>query len=286
MLTPKTVQVSLPNPDGVGTHNVIYYAWGNPAGRTVVCVHGLTRNGRDFDVLANALAEKGYYVICPDVAGRGKSEHFPIASWYNNPVYAKDLLYLLTSIGRLNVDWIGTSMGGLIALLVANFAPGVIGKLILNDIGCVVSSDALKRIGTYVSASNKFESYALAEDALRARTASYAIPEQYWQEFASHSIDRKENGGAQLAYDPAISGAMPPENEIKDIEMWPLWEAVKAIPTLLIHGRHSDILSGATVKQMKATHPMFSYFEVTNAGHAPALMSDAEIDKILAFLGQ
>ena len=277
----KFMLISLPLPDG-SLCKLNVTIWGDEtAPRTLFCVHGLTRNGRDFDVLAKAAAEKGFRVICPDMPGRGKSDWLPNTSFYNNLINAQLCLALLLALGIKKVDWVGTSMGGLIALLIANQAPNLINKLVLNDVGCVIPAAALQRIGSYVGNSPVYANFSDAEKELKCRTLPFAIPPEYWADFAANSIEQTA-AGFRLAYDPAIAATF---GEIKqNIEMWPLWEAVKAIPTLLIRGAQSDLLTASTAATMQATHPHLSYYEVANAGHAPALMSDGEISKILDFV--
>lgn len=265
-------------------HTMHYVEWGNEnTPRTVLCVHGLTRNGRDFDVLAAALAEKGFRVICPDIVGRGVSPNFKNPASYNNLTYAADCLYLLQQRGIKQVEWIGTSMGGMIALLVANQAPGLMRSLVLNDVGCLIEASAIARIAEYVAKPNMFATKDEAIAALRARTLPFSIPEKYWDDFATHSI-KWCTEGFRLAYDPAIGQAMGAlTNGGQPVLLWPLWEAVKPIPTLLVRGEVSDLLSKEVAAQMIATHPKLELYEVANAGHAPALMSEAEIEKIIVF---
>ncbi|MDX2074554.1 MAG: alpha/beta hydrolase [Alphaproteobacteria bacterium] len=263
---------------------VSYETWGEEnAPRTLVCVHGLTRNAMDFEKLAQAASAQGYRVIAPDMPGRGKSPNLANPLLYNNAVNAQLCLQLLTRLGARQVDWVGTSMGGIIAMLVANQAPGVIQKLVLNDVGCVVPAASLKRIGEYVGKSLHFANFAEAEAELKKRTQSFSIPDADWPRFAHNSITETA-GGFKLAYDPAIAQGFAAIEPMADIQLWALWKAMKRIPTLLIRGERSDLLLEGTAVQMQATHPMLTRYNVANAGHAPALMTDAEISAVLEFL--
>lgn len=257
--------------------------WGTQNTRILFCVHGLTRNAMDFEKLAIAAAAQGFRVIAPDMPGRGKSPRLANPAFYNNVVNASLCIQLLAQLGVSQVDWVGTSMGGLIALLVANQVPGVMRKLVLNDVGCVISATSLKRIGEYVGVSPNYASFAEAEAALRIRTQPFAIPDADWLRFAHNSMEQTPDG-FRLAYDPAIAQGFAVAEPVVDLQLWPLWEAVKQIPTLLIRGKTSDLLTEETAKMMQATHPNLTRYNVPGAGHAPALMTEAEIAAVLGFL--
>jgi len=270
-------------PDATPT-SLSYNQWGDEnASRVLFCVHGLTRNSMDFEKLALAAAEKGFRVIAPDMPGRGKSPRLANPALYNNLVNANLCLQLLGLLKTSKVDWLGTSMGGMVAMLVANQFPGLIQKLVLNDVGCVVTAASLRRIGEYVGNSPSYASFFEAEAALKNRTQFFSVPNVEWPRFAENSIEQTADG-FRLAYDPAIAQAFALPEPIADIELWPLWEAVKKIPTLLVRGEHSDLLSEETAVQMQATHPRLARFNVAGAGHAPALMTEIEIGAVLGFL--
>lgn len=276
--------VSLTLPDGTPCE-LAYQEWGADNTTVLFCVHGLTRNAMDFEKLAIAASMRGFRVIAPDMPGRGKSPRLHDPLLYNNLVNASLCLQFLGKLGITNVTWLGTSMGGMIAMLIANQAPGVIQKLILNDVGCVVSAASLRRISEYVGISPSYASFVEAENTLKLRTESFAIPDVDWPRFAHNSIEHTPEG-FRLAYDPAIAQGMLMPEPIIDLQLWPLWKAVKRIPTLLIRGEKSDLLSQETAIQMHATHPHLTRYNVANAGHAPALMTEAEISTILNFLCQ
>lgn len=285
---PRTLFFDVPVAGAEGTHKVAVYEWGNKEGAagTVFCVHGLTRNGRDFDVLANALAEN-YRVLSVDIAGRGKSEWHNDPALYNYGSYVADIVYLVTHLQLSSVHWIGTSMGGILGMMLAASAPKLFRTLTLNDIGCMVPAAGLNRIIKYVALTN-FKTRALAENELRIRCAPYGIKsEEKWQHLFSHSIQETENGEFRLAYDAAIGKALTtsPETPLQDVNLWPLWESVKTIPTLLIRGAQSDLLTHQTAIEMEKTHPDFSLLEIDGVGHAPALMDEVQINAIKKWLG-
>ncbi len=251
----------------------------------IFCVHGLTRNGADFEKFAISAAEKGFTIISVDMPGRGKSPRLSNPVFYNNAVNAILCIQLLAKLAINNVFWLGTSMGGIVGMLIANQLPGIIRKMVLNDVGCIISHMALAKISSYVSQSPNFATFSEAENLLRQRTQGFAIPDNEWQNFAKNSIESSA-GGFRLAYDPAIAyGLTVPASESAplDLQLWPLWEAVKLIPTLLIRGEQSDLLSEETAQLMQATHNQLTRYNVANAGHAPALMTTEEITALLNF---
>ncbi len=287
MLTEPSIEfIDVPIVGKYGMHKLAVYEWGNKeyARQTVFCVHGLTRNGRDFDFLASALASD-YRVIAFDVAGRGKSEWLPDPADYNYATYVADTAYLINRLGLSNINYIGTSMGGIIGLMLANNFPGLIKSLTLNDIGCLVPAAGLKRITRYVG-TTEFESRAAAEAELRVRCAPYGIKdEDCWQDMFAHSIEEISGKGARLAYDPAIASNLSnPLVPITDVNLWVFWPKVAIIPTLLLRGKNSDILTHETAIQMQQTHPDFRLLEIDNVGHAPALMDNEQIGAIRSLL--
>lgn len=287
MLTqPRTSFIDVPIIGVDGMHKIAVYEWGDKttAKGTVLCVHGLTRNGRDFDFLASALAPD-YYVVSIDVAGRGKSSRLTDPANYNYGTYVTDTAYLITKLGLSNINYVGTSMGGIIGIMLANNFPGILKSLTLNDIGCMVPAAGLKRITQYVG-TTEFESRAKAEAELRVRCRQYGINDEAgWQDLFAHSIEEIPGGRAQLAYDQAIvNNLVNPLVPIADVNLWPLWEKVKPIPTLVIRGKISDILIEETAIKMKQTHPDLRLLEIDNVGHAPALMDNEQIEAIKSLL--
>lgn len=260
--------------------------WGTPGAMPVLCVHGLTRNGRDFDWLAQRLCGQ-YRVLCPDMPGRGKSEWLPDAAGYSYPTYVSHLAYFIKSFNISRLHWIGTSMGGILGMMLANAFPGLIQSLTLNDIGCTISAEGLRRIVSYAGSPSSYPTRALAEGALRERVLPFGIHgDAQWRQFFEHSIEALPDGRWRIACDPAIGASLPKIDDITDIDLWQLWPAVTKIPVLLLRGEQSDILTKETAQAMQARHPDLTYYEVANTGHAPALMDKDQIDLIQDWIGR
>ena len=283
-IEPKTLHFAVPIGDTGKTHNIALYDWGNSqAAETVFCVHGLTRNGRDFDILAKNLASD-YRVLCLDVAGRGKSDWHEDPELYNYPQYVADVAHLIGKLGLIKIHFIGTSMGGIIGMMLANAFPNLLKTLTLNDIGCLVEAAGLKRISAYIG-ETIFATRAEAEAELCKRCSTYGIADEaHWQNMFNHSIQETEDGKFRFAYDPDIAKSFGDSTKIKDVDLWALWEAVKQVPTLLIRGEKSDILSHETAIKMRDSHPNLTLLEIPNVGHAPALADAIQIATIRKLL--
>jgi pimeloyl-ACP methyl ester carboxylesterase len=297
-----------------GFHRIAYLDWGNPgASHIVVCVHGLARNSRDFDFLARALATT-CRVICPDVAGRGDSEWLADKGDYRFSTYLADAAALIARVtapappasfgafrrhrpavpGPASIDWIGTSMGGLIGMLLAAKPQSPIRRLVLNDVGPFISWGSLYRLKGYVGGAVTFASVAEAETYLRSVLSPFGpLSDEQWRHLAEHSVFPTEEGRFQLRYDPAIAGSMrggnaDPEfplglNFLSGIDLWRTWGEIRC-PTLVLRGGESDVLSRDTLVQMQAMRPGVEVLELPGIGHAPALMSDNQIEAVRAFL--
>lgn len=254
--------------------------WGSPTAPPVVCVHGLTRNGRDFDPLAIALAAD-FRVIAPDLPGRGRSEWLPRPQDYTVPNYVEALSHLLAAIDA-PVGWVGTSLGGICGLVLAACPGTPVARLALNDIGPSIPSAALARIGAYMaSAPQRFDDQAALEAHLRRIHAPFGhLTDAQWAHLAKHSARTLPDGGLALHYDPAIAAAMAAAEPV-DPNLWPLWDAI-AQPRLVIRGVDSDTLEPATFARMAADGAQTLL--VPDAGHAPALMDPASIAVVRAFL--
>ena len=265
-----------------GFHRVAYTEWGerdNP--EVLVCVHGLTRNGRDFDALATALTDR-YRVICPDIIGRGRSDWLADKAQYDYANYTSDMATLLAHLDVRRVDWLGTSMGGIIGLLLAATPNTPIRRLVLNDIGPHLPLAALERIGGYVGLDLAFDSFAEAATYLRTIQAGWgALSDAQWQQLAEHGTRRDADGRWRLRHDPGIAAAFASISA--DVELWPLWHAVKC-PVLLLRGQDSDVLLAGTVVRMQAAGPPLTVVEWPGVGHAPALMDPRQIDAVAAWL--
>jgi pimeloyl-ACP methyl ester carboxylesterase len=275
-----------------GFHRMAYTEWGAPDNpRVLVCVHGLTRCGRDFDHLAQALAND-YRVVCPDVVGRGQSDWLRDKSHYLLNQYAADMTALLARLDVERVDWFGTSMGGLIGMLLAAQPETPITRLILNDVGPVIGTGALDRIGEYLANPPDFGSIAEAEAYIRAVAAPFGPHDDtQWRHMTDHVVKLTSAGRVALRYDPGIAGPFvatmqalaagkPPGS---DIELWPLYEAVTC-PTLAVRGALSDLLSPATLAAMGERGPRARTVEIAGVGHAPTFMHDDQVAIVREFL--
>ncbi len=254
--------------------------WGPVSGRPVLCVHGLTRTGRDFDALAQALAARGRRVICPDVPGRGISDWLPQGALYAVPTYVAALLPLLAELG--DCDWVGTSMGGLIGMGLSA-VPGVgLRRMVLNDIGPFVPVAALERIRDYLATFPQFGSLAEVEAQLRRVHAPFGpLSDAQWAHLARHSARATAAGKFVLHYDPAI--AAPMAGPLADVDLWPLWERVAQRPVLVLRGENSDLLLAETASRMGQAAGV-TVETIVGCGHAPALMDPVQIGLILRFL--
>lgn len=288
MTTPKSCEFHTPNTEkntaGLpASHRISYVEWGDSNNDNVLfCVHGLTRNGRDFDHLSRALSSQ-YRIICPDVPGRGKSAWLTEKSHYNYGTYVADMLALIESLDVRQLDWVGTSMGGLIGMTIAAFHPKLIRNLALNDIGPFVPGEALKRIGKYVGKSPGFADMKEAENYMRMIFAPFGITrDEDWQHMVQHGVEKGEDGLWRLAYDPAIAVAFAGK-DMQDIDLWGIWEKIES-RTLTLRGGLSDILSSGTAEQMKREGPKSTLVEFHNIGHAPSLMDEEQIDVIKSWL--
>lgn len=290
----------VPCPDASGSRRVAYWQWGDPAaGHVVVCVHGLSRQGRDFDVLAQALVARApgpLRMVCPDVAGRGESDWLKDPMGYQLPQYAADMVALLAQLHWQapvrTLDWVGTSMGGLIGLAIAG-TPGLplptpVRRLVLNDVGPVIQWQALARIGTYLGKSGRFDSVQQAADAMWAISTSFGphTPEQ-WLALSQAMVKPAPEGGVVLHYDPAISvpfGALTEESAAQgQASLWQLYDQVQA-RTLLTRGAQSDLLSAETAQAMAVRGPRARLVEFEGVGHAPTLVTDNQVEVVASFL--
>lgn len=263
-----------------GFHTLRWVEWGPVDGAPVLCVHGLTRNGRDFDVLAQALAAEGRRVICPDLPGRGGSDWLPQAGLYQPPTYVIALGHLLARIDAPWIDWVGTSLGGICGMLAAIIPGHPVRRMVLNDVGAFIPKDSLERIRDYVGTEGVFPDIAALEGHLRRVHASFgALSDAEWRHLAAHS-SRACEGGLALHYDPAIARAM--DGPIEALDLWALWEAI-TLPILLIRGASSDLLPADVAARM-ATRAGVRLAEVADAGHAPALMAPDQVALVCDYL--
>jgi len=275
---------SVPYLLGNAFYRMAYTEFGNPAAPAVICVHGLTRNGRDFDPLAEALADE-FHVICPDLPGRGKSDWLPQGALYQPPAYVTALAHLLAALNK-PVMWVGTSLGGICGMLLAGAVNTPITRMVLNDIGPHIPEAALKRIRTYMTASpERFASIAALEAHLRTIHAPFGdLTDRQWAhlaKFSARPVLDLAGGAYALHYDPKITEPIRDTVPL-DVDMWPFWDLIK-IPILSIRGESSDLLTEETFARMKAEGA--ETLVVPNAGHAPALMDEPSIAAVREFLG-
>lgn len=257
-------------------HRLAYVEWGAPENPNLLfCVHGLTRTGRDFDFVAAAL-EDSYRVVCPDVLGRGGSDWSDNAEDYNILRYVSDAMTLFARSGGVSMDWLGTSMGGMIGMTMAAMPGSPIKRLILNDIGPLVPKAAVERIGAYAGNDPRFESVEAVEAYYRTVHAPFGnLTDPQWRHMTVHNIRRHEDGSYGLGYDPAIAGAFKVEPAV-DIEMWDIWDRIE-IPVLVLRGADSDLLTREVAQEMTRRGPKAEVVEIPDCGHAPALMDPAQI---------
>ena len=282
-------------PDAQGGHRMAYWQWGNPAASHVVlCVHGLSRQGRDFDVLAQALCARGgdrLQVVCPDVAGRGRSDWLKDPMGYQVPAYGADMLALLGVLQPKTLDWVGTSMGGLIGLGLAGQPqlPFGIRKLVLNDVGPTIEWQAIQRIGNYLGEVIRFDSVEQAADALRLISAGFGPhTREQWLALTRPMLKPAPDGRAYvLHYDPAIAvpfRTLTPETSAQgEAVLWRLYDAITA-DTLLLRGADSDLLSVQTARAMTQRGPRARLVEFTGVGHAPTLVAADQVQAVCDFL--
>lgn len=266
-----------------GFHSVAYTQWGrDDAPRTIVCVHGLTRNGRDFDALALDLAD-GHRVACPDVVGRGKSGWLANPALYGYPQYCADMAALIARLGVEEVGWVGTSMGGLIGMMLAAQPNSPIRRLVINDVGPFIAKTGLQRIADYVGKDPVFEDIAAVESYLRFVLMGFGrLPDEAWRHMAEHSARQRADGRYGLAYDPAIAEAFKAQ-PMDDVDLWAIWDRIRC-PVLVLRGADSDILLPETAEQMTRRGPSARVVEFPHTGHAPALMTEDQIAAVRGFL--
>ncbi|HTS22157.1 MAG TPA: alpha/beta hydrolase [Casimicrobiaceae bacterium] len=268
-----------------GFHEVVYRDWGHPeSSRVVVCVHGLTRNGRDFDTLAAALADR-FRVLCPDMPGRGESEWLADPNDYAFPTYLTTLTAMLAHARVERVAWVGTSMGGLLGMVVASQRASPITRLVVNDVGPVIEPVALMRIAGYVGLNPTFDSFAALEAHIREVSAPFGpLTDAQWRDLALTTARATADGRWQLKYDPGI--AVPFKSAPTAVgDLWPVWDAIRC-PTLLLRGAESDLLSRETAAAMTARAPAARMIEFPGIGHAPMLLSTDQIAPVAAFLDE
>lgn len=260
--------------DGLRLFVRTWGAQGPETGAPILCLHGLTRNSRDFEGVAPRMAGLGRRVYALDVRGRGLSDRDPQPERYAPPVYAGDVLAAMAQLELPQAVFVGTSMGGIITMILAAMAPDRIVRVVLNDVGPVLSPEGLARIAGYVGKVDPVPDWEAAADAVWRINAS-AFPNQppsFFMAFARRTF-RQDAATGVIApdYDPAIAAPFRQPNGAAPVDMWPLFDALKAVPTLLVRGGLSDLLTPETVSAMRARHPDLGVVQAAQVGHAPQL---------------
>ena len=271
-----------------GLHHMAYWEWGerdNP--RVLVCVHGLSRQGRDFDRLAQAMSRE-YRVICPDVVGRGRSDWLANPALYQVPTYVADMVTLIARLDVEQVHWVGTSMGGLIGMGLAALPKSPITRLVLNDVGPAIEFEAIRRIGSYLGQPLSFDSLEQGAEYLRSVSQTFGPhSDADWLALSKPMLHADGTGRLKLHYDPSIAvpirAATPELTAAGEALLWQSYERI-ACPTLLLRGADSDLLSRATAEAMMQRGPRAQLCEFAGVGHAPTLVALDQIDAVRQFL--
>ena len=264
-----------------------YWEWGDAANpRVLVCVHGLARQARDFDTLARAM-RADYRVVCVDVVGRGRSDWLTDASGYQIPACVADMVTLLARLNAQTVQWVGTSMGGLIGMGLASLPHSPIGRLVLNDVGPTIQFEALVRIGQYLGQPLRWNSLDEAADYLQTISTSFGPHTREQWLALSRPMLEPDGDGFTLHYDPAIAQpfrAFTPEMAAAGEALtWAAFDAIRC-PTLLLRGADSDLLSRATAQAMTGRGPKARLVEFEGVGHAPTLVAPEQVAVVREFL--
>ncbi|MBB3008110.1 alpha/beta fold hydrolase [Cupriavidus alkaliphilus] len=273
-----------------GLHRMAYHEWGDPANpRVLVCAHGLTRTGRDFDAVARALCGD-YRVVCPDVVGRGRSEWLADASGYVVPQYVSDMVTLIARLNVEKVDWFGTSMGGLIGMGLAGLPKSPVRKLLLNDVGPRIAPSAVERIGAYLGLPVRFKTFEEGLAYLQTISASFGRHSaEQWRELNAAILKPMQGADGLewgLHYDPQLAlpfrKSTPEAIAAGEAALWRSFEAIEA-PVLVVRGAQSDLLLRETVAEMVARGKHVSSVEVPDVGHAPTFVDPAQIAIVRQF---
>jgi len=267
-----------------GLHRIAYREWGDPRNRDVlVCVHGLTRSGRDFDELARALCAQ-FRVVCPDVAGRGDSDRLADPKLYTWTQYVADMVTLIARLDVETVNWLGTSMGGFVGMALAAQAASPVRRLVLNDAAPVIGKAALERIAGYLGQALRFETLEDAEKYVRTISAPFGPhSDAQWRLLTENWVRTNEDGSWRPHYDMRIGEAFRATMPEKDLELWHLYDAVRC-PTLLVRGEHSDVVSRQSAAEMTRRGPKAKVVEIRGVGHAPTLLQPDQIAVVRDFL--
>lgn len=265
-----------------GYHSIAYRDWGDPASPVVMCVHGLSRNSHDFDPLARVLAGD-HRVICPDLAGRGRSDWLADPSDYHLLQYNLDMTVLAARAGAETFDWVGTSLGGLMGIGLAGIANSPIRRLVINDIAPEVPTAALHRLGAYLGADRSFPDLAAVEVHLRETLAPFGpMTDADWQRMAETSAMETDRG-YRLAYDPGIAHNFRRFWLPLHASLWRYWDRITC-PVLILRGTRSDFLTPLLLDRMLRRLPHAEVIEFDGVGHTPTLNAPEQIDPLVDWL--
>ena len=274
--------------DAHGLHTMAYWQWGDPHHpHVVVCVHGLSRQGRDFDALAAQLSEH-CRVVCPDVVGRGQSDWLTDPAAYAVPTYVADMVTLLARLQAQTVDWVGTSMGGLIGLGVCALRHSPVRRLVLNDVGPALNPTALERIGQYLGVPRSFAHLDEAADYLWSISQGFGPhTREQWLELSRHQIRQNPDGRWIAHYDPAIAqpfrSIQPAQWSLAEQMLWAAYDGLHQ-DVLLLRGQESDLLTSQTAQAMTQRGPQARLVEFSQVGHAPMLVQPEQREVVVDFL--
>ena len=270
-----------------GLHRMAYWEWGDPAAkRVLVCVHGLSRQGRDFDTLARAMQGE-FRVVCPDIVGRGESGRLADPSAYQVPTYVADMVTLLARLDVESVAWVGTSMGGLIGMVLASLRQSPIARLVLNDVGPAIDAAGVARIAGYIGAPLTWSGEDEAADYLLTISQGFGPHSREQWMALTRPMLRRDGERYRLHYDPAIAvplrAVTPALAAAGQVALWAAYDAIRC-PTLLLRGAGSDILSRETAQAMTERGPKARLHEFFGVGHAPTLVAPDQVAVVREFL--
>lgn len=275
-------------PDGLKVFLRDYPAGGDTRGLPVICLHGLTRNSSDFEVVAPRMAALGRRVLALDVRGRGRSDRDPVPARYIPPTYVGDVLFAMNALSIDRAVFVGTSMGGLMTMLAALMAPGRVAGAVLNDVGPVVNTTGLSRIAQYVGRTPPQASWEALTDLIKA-SQSAAFPdadEAFWRAFARRTGRALPDGRVEFDYDPAIAHIFDQPQSAAAPDLTPVFRALGQVSTLVVHGVLSDILLPEGIAAMQTLKPDLEVVEVPRVGHAPTLEEPEAWQAIEGFLAR
>ena len=268
-----------------GLHRMAYVEWGGrDSANTLVCVHGLSRCARDFDFFAAEMAGRGWRVVCPDIPGRGDSDWLKNPMEYAVPVYVSDMVALIARLDVETVHWVGTSLGGLVGMTLAALPESPVKKLVLNDVGPVLTAVSLDRIGAYLGKWPPLPTIEAAEQYVRAVSAPFGPhTDAEWRFLTEHLVRRNPDGTLRMHYDPAIAVPFNVQVPHQEIALWSFYDAIRC-PTLVLRGEQSDLLTRDTAAQMAKRGPRAKVVEIPGVGHAPTLIHADQIAIVREFL--